>query len=167
MPRCLFAVLSLLLVLPLQAAPLSQPQGNVLLTVTGSIQHTNQPGRAVFDRAMLEALEQRTTLTQTPWVEGINSYTGPLGRALIEAVGAEQAQTLRITALNDFIAEVPVSDFLDYPVILAMKRNDQYLRVRDRGPLFIIYPFDERPNLRTELHYNRSVWQIRAIEFLP
>lgn len=161
-------VLFLLLVASgLQAVELPLPQGNILLTVTGSIQHTNQPGQAVFDRAMLEALEQRTTLTQTPWVEGINSYTGPLGRVLIKAVGAEQAQTMRITALNDFIAEVPVSDFLDYPVILALKRNDQYLRVRDRGPLFIIYPFDEYTLLRTELHYNRSVWQIRAIEFLP
>ena len=157
--------LTLLLTTPAVTAELPQPEGAVLLSISGKIRHTNRQNQAAFDRAMLQALPQQTTQTLTPWSEGVNRYQGPLGSALIQAVGAEQASMMRITALNDFSAEVPVSDFLNYPVILALQKNDRYLRIRDRGPLFVIYPFDDHPELKTELHYNRSVWQVRSIEF--
>ncbi|SFX19359.1 hypothetical protein [Marinospirillum alkaliphilum] len=150
----------------IQASELPSPKGPILLTITGEIRHTNRPDQAVFDRGMLESLEQRTTQTHTPWAEGSHAYSGPLGRALLEAVGGEDARLMRITALNDFVAEMPVSDFLDYEVILATHKNDRVLRVRDRGPLFVIYPFDEYPQLNTEMHYNRSVWQVRSIELV-
>lgn len=149
----------------LQASQLAEPQGAVILTVSGNIQHKNLGEQAVFDRQMLESLEQKQIITDTPWTEGSNPYQGPLGRALIEAVGADQATQMIITALNDYQSKVPVSDFFNYPIILALQKNDRYLRIRDRGPLFIIYPFDDHPHLHTEMHYNRSVWQVKAIEF--
>jgi len=147
------------------ADSLKPPSGPVILVVSGAIQHTNVGDEAHFDRSQLEALQQRTTLTQTPWTEQQDHYSGPLGRALVAAVGAQDAEWMSISALNDYHTEVPVKDFDDYPVILAMKKNDRYLRVRDRGPLFVIYPFDEQPHLKTEMHYNRSAWQVKAIEF--
>ena len=36
--------------------------------------------------------------------------------------------------------------------------------VRDKGPLFIIYPFDSSAELRSEPYYSRSAWQLRTIE---
>ncbi|WP_114417673.1 molybdopterin-dependent oxidoreductase [Marinospirillum perlucidum] len=149
----------------LQAGELPEPQGRVLLKVTGPLQVTNQGEEAHFDRALLESLEQQTTQTLTPWTEEVNDYTGPLGRALVETVGAEDATWMTVTALNGYQARLPVADFMEYPVILALKKNDRYLRIRDRGPIFIIYPFDAYPQLHSEMHYNRSVWQVKAIEF--
>lgn len=145
--------------------PLAPPEGPVLLVVSGQIQHTNQGEEAHFDRRQLEALTSRTTTTNTPWTEQADDYFGPKGRALIEAVGAQDAEWMTVRALNDYSTEIPVSDFYDYEVILALKKNDRYLRIRDRGPLFVIYPFDEQPHLNTEMHYNRSAWQVKAIEF--
>ncbi|MBE0508269.1 MAG: oxidoreductase, partial [Marinospirillum sp.] len=165
MHRLFFTLLlTLLLSAPAIATELPKPEGAVLLSISGKIRFTNQDDTAVFDLVMLEALQQKTTSTHTPWSEGINSYTGPLGRALIQAVGAEQATVMKITALNDFSAEVPVSDFMSYDVIFALQKNERYLRIRDRGPLFTIYPFDAHPELQTAMHYNRSVWQVKAIE---
>ena len=160
---CLF-----LLVFSVCAQAESTHQGPILLTISGAIQPTasGQPVRH-FDRAQLEALEQASTRTHTPWTEEAHVYQGVLGRALIEAVGAQQAGTLRLTALNEFSADIPVEDLLHYPVILAMQKDGRPLRVRDRGPLFVIYPFDSYPELNTEMYYNRSVWQVRHIEFLP
>ncbi|EXJ13082.1 MULTISPECIES: putative pterin-binding protein [Nitrincola] len=159
---CVVALLSVGVV---HAQALPEPNGAVILTVSGKITHTNFGDRAVFDREMLEALEQKITETTTPWSETKDRYEGPLGRALLDAVGVEGAETMVITALNDYSAEVPVSDFMQIDVILALKHNDAYMRVRDKGPLFVIYPFDDEPKLKNELYYNRSVWQIRAIEF--
>lgn len=145
------------------ALALETPTGHVILEVTGNITHTNVGNEAHFDKAMLEALTQRSTQTSTPWHDGVVNFSGPLGRALLEAVGAEGDQ-MNVVALNDYSSMVPVTDFYDHEVILAMSANGQPLRIRDHGPLFIIYPFDEKPSLLNEKILTRSVWQVKRIE---
>ncbi len=147
----------------LQAKELPNPTGRVILTVTGAISNTNTAGgAAVFDRQMLVDLGMTSLKTGTPWSEGVDLYEGPLLRSLINAVGAN-TDTLSITALNDYGALVPVKDSFDYDVILAIDMNGEAMRIRDKGPIFVLYPFDTDPNLSNEVIYNRSVWQIKAI----
>ena len=155
-------LLGALLLSPVAMA-LEAPQGPIVLRVTGNIEHTNAGNEAHFDREMLKTLEQRETLTATPWHDGKVRFSGPLGSALLEAVGAESG-TMRVVALNDYAASVPVQDFFDYPVILAMQNDGKRLRVRDNGPIFIIYPFSEQPDLLNEEIMTRSVWQVKRIE---
>ncbi|NVK44301.1 MAG: molybdopterin-dependent oxidoreductase [Oceanospirillaceae bacterium] len=144
------------------AEPLETPKGPVILTVEGAISNTNSGDTAQFDRAMLERLPQRLIRTHTPWTDGANDFEGPLGRALLEMVGAK-GETLEVTALNDYSATVPVIDFFAHDVILAMKMNGEYMRVRDKGPLFIVYPFDSDRELTSDVIHYRSVWQIKHI----
>ncbi|ATJ83981.1 oxidoreductase [Halomonas beimenensis] len=146
-----------------QAAPLPAPQGPVVLTVTGDIRHTNGDGVARFDRAMLEALPSRSIITDTPWHDAAGRFEGPLAEALLEAVGA-QGDHVRVVALNGFEAEIPVSDFERYGVILAMTRNGEIMPIRRFGPLFVLYPFDAHPELLTEAIRFRSVWQVTRIQ---
>ncbi len=47
-----------------------------------------------------------------------------------------------------------------------MKLNDQPMSVRDKGPLFLVYPFDLNPELYNEKYFSRSVWQIKEIEVI-
>ncbi|ODN67686.1 molybdopterin-dependent oxidoreductase [Methylobrevis pamukkalensis] len=155
--------LVLLPVLPALAGPLAAPTGEVVLTVSGKIAHTNVDGTAQFDLAMLEALAGRKATMETPWTEGSVTFEGPLGRAILETVGAE-GSTLSVIALNDYAAEVPVEDFTDHDTILATRLNGAHMSVREKGPLFLIYPFDQDPGLYNEKYFSRSVWQIRAIE---
>jgi hypothetical protein len=35
--------------------------------------------------------------------------------------------------------------------------------IRDKGPLFIVYPFDSDPRLQTEQYYGRAVWQLKEL----
>ena len=35
--------------------------------------------------------------------------------------------------------------------------------VTDKGPLFIVYPFDSNPELKHQLFYSRSAWQLNRI----
>ncbi len=149
----------------LQAETLPEPQGDVILTINGNITVTNGDGVARFDRAMLEELAQRTTTTLTPWYENSRSFSGPLGQAVLEAVGA-RGETVRIVALNDYSSDVPAADFRNHPVILATHLDGQVLSIRDKGPLFLIYPFDEAPELFNEVYFGRSVWQIARLEVL-
>jgi hypothetical protein len=139
------------------------PKGPVVLTVSGRIANTNAGKTAEFDLAMLEALPGRTAKVNTPWAEGVNAFQGPLTRAVLEAVGAAGTK-LKVTALNDYSAEVPAEDFIKFDVILALKKNDAYLQVRNQGPIFVIYPFDLNPSLYNEVYFSRSVWQVKSIE---
>lgn len=145
------------------AHALDLPKGPVVLTLTGKIGEANADGRAEFDLAMLDALPQRRSNVQTPWFEGRSAFEGPLGRALLAAVGAKGTK-LRVTAINDYAAEIPIEDFEKHAVILASRRDGRLMTVRDKGPLFVIYPFDEDPALYTERYFSRSVWQVKAIE---
>ncbi|MCC5882312.1 MAG: molybdopterin-dependent oxidoreductase [Halomonas sp.] len=142
---------------------LDAPAGPVILTLSGSIGVTNAEQGALFDRTMLEAMPQHTTRTHTPWHDGQVVFTGPLVRDVLESVEAK-GQMLRVTALNDYSASIPVEDFIEYDVILAMTLNGAPLRVRDQGPLFIIYPFDDHPELQNEKMMTRSVWQVAHID---
>lgn len=112
---------------------------------------------------MLKALPGRTGEMETPWTDGQTRFDGPLLRSLLEAVGAH-GKTLRITALNDYSVEVPVADAMDFDTILAIAMNGQPMSVRDKGPIFMIYPFDKNPELYNEKYFSRSVWQIKSIE---
>lgn len=163
--KIFFTLLLLVFGGSLSAAELPTPQGDVILTVTGNITTTNGDGVAQFDRAMIEGLAQHTTQTNTPWYDESRRFSGPLGSALLAAVGAEGA-TLRIVALNDYSAEVPASDFTEHPVILATDIDGEQISVREKGPFFLIYPFDDAPELFNEVYFGRSVWQIVRIEVL-
>ncbi|PTW55064.1 hypothetical protein C8N35_113105 [Breoghania corrubedonensis] len=145
------------------AEELETPKGKALLVVHGNIAHTNRDGAAHFDLAMLNALPGRIATVQTPWTQGIVTFEGPLLRSVLDRVGAS-GSTLVIRALNDYSAEVPLSDAYELDTILALKKNDQYMSIRDKGPIFLIYPFDKNPDVYNEKYFVRSVWQIREIE---
>lgn len=147
------------------ASALEAPREQVVLTISGSIDETNAGTDATFDMPMLKALPGRTGKMETPWTEDQTRFDGPLLRALLEEVGAH-GKTLRITALNDYSAEVPMSDAIDFDTMLAVEMNGRPMSVRDKGPIFMIYPFDTNPELYNEKYFSRSVWQIKAIEVI-
>lgn len=143
-----------------QDGALDRPQGDVILTVEGAIGATNDGERAQFDRAMLESMGMKTIVTTTPWFDGAVTFEGVLMERLMARVKA-QGEEVVVTALNDYQAPVPISDFAQYGVILALKRNGDYMPISDKGPLFIIYPYDAHTELHAQKYYARSVWQVR------
>lgn len=145
------------------ALALDKPTGDVILTVTGHIANANVGGTAQFDAAMLDKLASRTGQMETPWTTGKVTFSGPLLRAVLDEAGAE-GTTLSVKALNDYAAEVPMDDARKLDTILATKMDGKVMSVRDKGPLFLIYPFDLDPGLYNEKYFSRSVWQIKEIE---
>ncbi|MGO4387574.1 molybdopterin-dependent oxidoreductase [Microvirga sp. 2YAF29] len=145
-----------------EAQTLPAPKDRPILTVSGNISVTNQGGTAVFDRAMLEAVGTISYETGTPWYPEPVKFEGvPLAK-LMQYLGAKGGHIV-VTALNDYSSDIPFTDIMKYNVILATKQNGQYMSVRDKGPLFIVYPFDSDPELKHQTYYGRSVWQVSKI----
>jgi hypothetical protein len=145
------------------ARALEPATGPVVLLLTGRVRQPNAGTSAQFDMAMLEKLPQTAFATRTPWYAGARRFSGPLLRDVLAAAGAH-GTTLRASALNDYRVDVPWDDAQRYDLILARLLDGQPMSVRDRGPLFMIYPFDAHPELRSALYYSRAAWQLRSIE---
>lgn len=143
--------------------PLPPPRGPVILTVSGAIAVTNAPGEARFDMAMIEALPQSELTTTTPWNKEPARFQGPLLRDLLARLGAA-GTSLTMTALNDYNVRIPAGDARDYGVVLAIRRDGQPMPVRDKGPIWVIYPFDAEPSLNNERVYGRCIWQLARIQ---
>jgi hypothetical protein len=141
------------------AATLAPPTDKPILTISGKIHITNVGETAQFDRAMLEALGMTAFETHTPWYDKVVRFEGPLMRALLASVGA-YGDTVEAHALNDYSTAIPIADFTQYGAILALKRDGSYLTVRDKGPLFVVYPYDTDAELRQQKYYGRSAWQV-------
>lgn len=144
-------------------AELKPPAGDVILVLAGKIGETNVGGEAHFDRPMLEALGMETLRTKTPFEEGEQTFQGPSMAVLLKSVGAT-GHRIVATALDGYTVEIPMQDMFDYPVILAMVRNGAPMGVRSKGPLWIIYPLDQFPELAAEKYSARSVWQLNRLE---
>ncbi|MGC4394904.1 molybdopterin-dependent oxidoreductase [Hydrogenophaga sp. T2] len=144
------------------AQGLPEPKGRVILTVSGQIEQTNRGKDAAFDMAMLEALPQQSFTTRTPWFDKPMKFTGPLLSDVLAAVKAK-GQTIKASAINDYTISIPVADAAAHGVIVARLLNDQPMPVREKGPLFVIYPFDSKAELRSSTYYERSIWQLKRM----
>ncbi len=144
------------------AGALGTPTGKVVLTITGKIGQTNSPQGAQFDMVMLEKLPQHSFTTLTPWGKKPIQFTGPLLRDVLAAVKA-QGSVITAMALNDYQTSIPVEDAMKYDMVIAHKMNGQAIAVKTKGPLFIVYPFDAKPELRSATYYERSPWQLKSL----
>ena len=144
------------------AGNLPAPTGRVLLTLEGNIANTNSDGKAELDRAMLEAIGMVEVETWTPFTEGSAVWGGVPLRALLDYVGA-QGDNLKASALDLYTIDMPASDADEHGAFLALYKDGKALRVRDKGPAWILYPFVDDPTLDNEVIAGRCVWQLASI----
>lgn len=144
------------------ASTTSASEDKVVLTISGKIGSNGQGEPQKFSIADLEKLGVATIETTTPWYDGRMRFDGVSFNKLFDKVNA-QGQTVKVVALNDYTISVPVDDLKKFNAILAYKRNGNLMPVRDKGPLFIIYPYDSSPELNNQIYYARSAWQVARI----
>lgn len=144
------------------AGELARPTGKVILTISGNIENTNAGDRAEFDRAMLEALGLSELTVATAWTEGRPTFSGVLGSKILDAVGARGDEAVA-RAINDYEITIPISDLRRYPILFALKQDGRYMRVRDKGPIWVIYPREAFPELDNEETKQKWIWQLSSI----
>lgn len=144
------------------ALALDAPKERPILTLSGKIAVKNAGDVARFDMKMIEALPQHTFTTRTPWYDKPVKFTGPLLADVLAAVKAS-GSSVSAVAINDYKVSIPVSD-TKHKLIVARLLDDQPMPVREKGPLFVVYPFDSSAELRSSTYYERSIWQLKALE---
>jgi hypothetical protein len=115
-----------------------------------------------LDDEHFDKIPQISMTVQMPWYQTPQTFKGPLLRDILKLAGIKDGY-IKLTALNDYTIRFPVSDAFKYDVILARKRNGKIMTVRDKGPLFLIYPFHKHVELLKNEYFRRSSWQLNSI----
>ncbi|MCA0872926.1 molybdopterin-dependent oxidoreductase [Seohaeicola saemankumensis] len=149
----------------LQAAETAAPDGPVILTVSGPLARTNAGAEMQYDLDMLRAMGSSSFETSTIWTEGTHVFTGVPLRDLLMDLGIESGM-LQATAINDYTVEIPVSDALVSAALVAYEMDGKPMARRDKGPLWIVYPYDADARWRSEVIYTRSIWQLDRLQVL-
>ncbi|MBO9398867.1 molybdopterin-dependent oxidoreductase [Shimia sp. R9_2] len=155
-----FALLSFVFLIAAIGEGRAEPQGATILTVTGDLSHGEQ---VTFDRDQLKEIGWETITTESPFLEGEQTFTGTPMSALLRYLDIETG-TFVAFALNDYSIEIPLSDARKYQVLLALEHNGQAMRVRDRGPIWIIYPTTKSDSLDVNAE-RRMVWQLKQLDY--
>jgi len=117
---------------------------------------------ASYDMAFLKSLPQHSISTHTPWYKNAVTFTGPLVRDVLAAAKVK-GDLMYAIAADDYRVKIPFSDCVQYDMILAHQMDGVALTAKDKGPLFVVYPYDSKPELQSIRFYERSVWQLKSL----
>ncbi|ORE98365.1 hypothetical protein [Aurantimonas sp. 22II-16-19i] len=120
---------------------------------------------AALSRAELAAMPQARIATRTPWNDTAVVYEGPLLADLLARFGDGHGE-LRLLALNDYMVTADAALLTEAGAILAVKQDGTFLTMSRKGPVFVMFPFDDDPRLQSQPYYSRAVWQLVEIELL-
>ena len=152
-------IFTAVLLSPANADDVVTTKTDIILTVSSGMDVLT------LDRSDLSKLTVTSFDTSTIWTDGIHTFTGLSVKTLIDLIGVTNGM-LRATAINNYAIEIPVSDAVTEGPIIAYLMDDKEMSVRDKGPLWVVYPYDSNPDYRSEVVYSRSIWQLDRIEFV-
>ncbi len=119
-----------------------------------------------FNLADLQAFPPISFETHTPWTTGVQRFTGVSLSALLAHLEVTEG-TLVFHAVNDYVVEFAVSGAAAGAPIVAYERNGAAMSMRDKGPLWVVFPYDSDPAYQTEEIYSKSAWQLVRIVVKP
>ena len=102
--------------------------------------------------------------TGTPWTDGQTTFTGVTGRRLVETLKAAGTEVTG-SAINDYHTIIPFEVFNSGSLLLAYAQDGQPMSVREKGPLWIVFPFDADPLYRSDTYKAYAIWSLTRLEF--
>ncbi|WP_294642373.1 molybdopterin-dependent oxidoreductase [uncultured Aureimonas sp.] len=139
-----------------------------ILTLRGKFARAGADGSATLSLADLDALPQTRFRTTTPWHSGAVEFSGVSVSDFLAAMGVPASESsMQLIALNDYVVETKAAELVSGDALLATRMNGEPMSVQDKGPIFVVFPFDSRSALQHQSYYSRAVWQLAEIDLAP
>ncbi|MCF7645877.1 molybdopterin-dependent oxidoreductase [Bacillus subtilis] len=135
----------------------------------GDLRITDSSGRSVtLSEEELLKLPRSSIKTQTAWTEGVHHFEGAtltdvLKKANIDVSTFSPETLLRLTAWNDYIVDIPLSDATNYNTLIAAFMDGTRLTIKDKGPYWLVYPRDDHNELQDSRFDHRWSWQLKEL----
>jgi hypothetical protein len=119
-----------------------------------------------FDLEALDALPQHRFDTSTIWTDGVRQFSGPPLAAVLGAAGLDP-QPIQAFASNGYGVTLtfPPGDAL-VPIV-ATRIDGAPIGRRERGPLWVMFPFDSDASLRNAEVFGQSIWHLVRLSNRP
>lgn len=119
-----------------------------------------------FDLAALEALPQHSFSTTTIWTEGAREFSGPPLAAVMAAAGLGM-EPIYAYASNGYGVTLTFPPGDELTPIIATRIDGQPISRREKGPLWVMFPFDSDEDLRNAEVFGQSIWHLVRLSNRP
>lgn len=113
----------------------------------------------------LLALPQVEFTTSTVWTIGEVTFSGPALRTLLDTLDVADSD-LELTAANDYSVRIPADAIEADAPIIANRIDGKPFSLREKGPLWIVFPYDSSERYQSETVYSYSIWQLKSLRVL-
>lgn len=131
-----------------------------------------------FSGELLEGTEKRQSVKQienqftlftqniyNPWEKESATYSGILVDQLLTKFAKEGVNKIVFKAIDDYQIEMDLNTLKDFQILLVTKQNGEYLEVKDKGPMRIVFPDYDASKKEYEDNLPMWMWMINRIEF--
>lgn len=126
---------------------------------------TGCPETFALSDVSLLALPQQTFKTHHTWSKVADEFSGPLLADVLDQV-CPKASKLKLKAINDYQVDLDFNKIKQYEPILALSVNGERLTVRNKGPIWVMIPFDKYTSVPERSLDEALVWQLSSINVL-
>lgn len=145
------------------AAPNACP-ADALLSITGRVKGNSPDGAFRFSEQEFLKLETTTLSTATAWTPK-SQFVGPELSTVLAAAGAvPNAKEMRFYAIDAYEITIPMADIAKFHPVMAHTQNGTRLQIVTRGPVFLVYPRDQYPELTAIKGQAQFVWMVCKID---
>ncbi|MBR9786966.1 MAG: oxidoreductase [Vibrionaceae bacterium] len=114
----------------------------------------------------IQSLPATIYTTELPWSKGGSEFTGVKLSTLLTHVYGDIPEQIDISGLNNYHAAITRSDIIKYQPILAYQKDKHYIKIRDKGPFWVVYPLSLYPELNRAAYHAQMVWQVNEIKLI-
>lgn len=154
-------------VVPPQIQPgdaIPPPTGGVILVITGHQGVTNVGQELQLDMQTIERMGLVRYSVFDPYLRKDTVYTGVLLSTLADILNIDPAGAFYLSAIDDYHSTITIEQIQRWPILMATRQNGKYMDLGHGGPLRIIFPYDNYPELDHFLLHDLWIWNINTIE---
>lgn len=137
-------------------------QSLTALEITGQTAHS---APVTLELHALDEMPQVEFTTSTIWTDGPVTFSGVPLKAVLGDM-ATDGGTLEMVALNDYKVTMPLDQLEDGVPIIATRMNGETMSVREKGPYWVVFPYDSDAKYQTETVYAWSIWQLNRLKIV-
>lgn len=117
-----------------------------------------------FTLAELKNLPANDVRTKTIWTDKSHAFSSVSFKDLMDHLDVNpKGKTITMIALNDYSIEVELDTLIEHNAFIAYAMDGKKMRIRDKGPLWVLYPFSDKPEINIPPYQAHSIWQLKTI----
>ncbi|MBO0202569.1 oxidoreductase [Vibrio sp. Vb1166] len=125
---------------------------------------SSQQPSVILELEEIQALPTTSYTMTLPWLPASSEFLGVKLSTLLTHVYGNVPEQVDISSLNDYHSTLSRQDILRYQPILAYQQDQNYIKVRNKGPFWVIYPLNLYPELNYNKYHAQMVWQVNEIK---